>query len=99
MRRLGCLHRALLAQLQHSQLKASRAEQLQHIKTLASVTNQTGPEHKSQQTWSSHLLKLGLGFGAAAGAFAAYGVSYCEQQASSVCIVTALSMVTKSSER
>ena len=68
MRRLGFLHQVL--------------DQLQHLRAVFAASASTYTEQQSQQGWSSHLVKLGLGVGLATGVFAANGISQCEQKAS-----------------
>ena len=82
MPRLGFLHQALAQTLRRSQLRAGPADHLQHVRAVFAASATAHSEQQSQQGWSSHLLKLGLGVGLPAGVFAANGTSQCEQQAS-----------------
>jgi len=87
MRTLGrSLKSALLHQLPQAQRAASAApSQNQFIRTLSVLPSQAGAEKQHKQAWTQHLLRVGLGLGAGASLFAAYGgfsSSQCEQQAS-----------------
>ncbi len=90
MRALGSLNVALLKQLPQAQRSIAAARGFPthsfHLaRAFSAVPSQIGTEKHSQQAWTQHLLKVGLGLGAGAGLFAAYGgvtSSQCEQQAS-----------------